>query len=240
VFAIALATAIFPKLAGDADTSGPIAPTDSFRDVLRRGIEASLFIGLPASIGMILVARPAIELLFRHGQFTAEDAARCALSTAIYSGAIWAFSLLQIINRACYALHDTRTPLIWTLINLIINIIVEIPLVWTGLGESGMAIGTLVSFTIQAIVMTLLVARRAGVDLRQSFNRVLKMIVATVVMGAVCFGIDRIIGWSDSSARLIVGARLVTIMVVGGATYLLCVVLLKLPVGSIIKRRTVT
>lgn len=237
VFAIALATAIFPKLAGDTDTTGPIAPTDSFREVLRRGIEASLFIGLPASVGMILVARPAIELLFRHGQFTAKDAAWCALSTAIYSGAIWAFSLLQIINRACYALHDTRTPLIWTIINLVINLIIELPLVWTGLGEAGMAVGTLVSFTIQAIVMTWIVSRRIGVDLSSSFGRLMKMIVATCVMGVVCLLVDWAIGWHGEATRWMIGARLATMMVVGAGTYLACVLMLKLPVGLMLKRR---
>src|SRR5207248_11419738 len=78
-----------------------------FNSVLRHGIEASLFIGLPASIGMIVVRYPAVRLLFQHGNFTARDTALVALSTAIYAAAIWAFSLQQILNRAYYALHDT-------------------------------------------------------------------------------------------------------------------------------------
>ena len=45
-------------------------------------------------------------------------ATRVPLSTAIYSAAIWAFSLQQILNRAYYALHDTMTPLIWGIVNL--------------------------------------------------------------------------------------------------------------------------
>src|SRR4029077_18057579 len=64
VFAIALATAIFPSLSAEAldrDREG-------FKRVLRQGIEASLWEGLPASVGLILVAEPAARLLFQHGQ----------------------------------------------------------------------------------------------------------------------------------------------------------------------------
>src|SRR5438874_4763005 len=103
VFAIALATAIFPKLSADAVAPSHAADApvpESFRSILRHGVEASLFIGLPASIGMILVRYPAVRLLFQHGNFTAADTRWVALSTAIYSAAIWAFSLQQILNRA--------------------------------------------------------------------------------------------------------------------------------------------
>src|SRR5207248_11548404 len=44
-----------------------------FKSVLRHGIEASLFIGLPASIGMIVVRYPAVRLLFQHGNFTRSE-----------------------------------------------------------------------------------------------------------------------------------------------------------------------
>src|SRR5204862_2078299 len=124
-----------------------------FKGILRRGMEACLFIGLPSSIGLIVVRDPATRLLFQHGQFTPDDARLVAMSTALYSSAIWAFSLQQILNRAYYALHDTLTPLIWAIVNLSINTIIELPLLWTGLHEAGMAVGTLVSFAIQAVIM---------------------------------------------------------------------------------------
>src|SRR5439155_16377714 len=108
VFAIALATAIFPSLSAEALDHD----RESFKRVLRGGIEASLWEGFPASLGLILVAEPATRLLFQHGQITAHDALLIARSTQVYAGAIWAFSALQIINRAYYAVQDTVTPLV--------------------------------------------------------------------------------------------------------------------------------
>src|SRR5207247_4200657 len=181
VFAIALPPAIFPSLSAEALDHD----RESFKRVLRSGIEASLWEGFPASIGLILVAEPATRLLFQHGQITAHDCALIARSTQVYAGAIWAFSMLQIVNRAYYAIHDTMTPLLMSIVNIVANLVVEIPLLWW-LGESGMAVGTLVSFAIQAVVVLGMLDRRVGgMGLRQRVVPGLKMRVATVVMRAV-------------------------------------------------------
>src|SRR3712207_2305553 len=102
VFAIALATAIFPSLSSDALDRD----REKFHSVLRTGIEATLWEGIPATVGLILVSGPAIRLLFQHGQITGHDADLIRSSLLFYAGGIWAFSLLQIVNRAYYALHD--------------------------------------------------------------------------------------------------------------------------------------
>jgi putative peptidoglycan lipid II flippase len=237
VFAIALATAIFPKLSSDAlDTSkaaqststglgtgtapGGIAIPNDFKRVLRQGVEAALFIGLPASVGMIVVRYPAIRFLFERGHFTYEDTKWVALSTAIYSGAIWAFSLQQILNRAYYALHDTMTPLIWGVVNLAMNTAIELPLLWTGLRESGMAVGTLVSFAIQAVVMLWMLDRRVGgMDLRRSLGSIAKMVIASGVMWLACVAIQYTPLYPHGERKIIWAIQLVELMTVGGAVY---------------------
>ncbi len=246
VFAIALATAIFPKLAGDANaetepSSGlgraKVEPTDAFRAVLRKGIETALFIGLPASCGMVMVADPAIRLLFQHGQFTHEDATLCARSTAIYSAAIWAFSVQQILNRGFYSLQDVRTPLIWTGINLLLNLVIEIPLLWTKLGEAGMAAGTLGSFAIQSVAMTIILSRRVGMPIGPSVMPVTKMILASIGMVVVCVMLDRGLGWHEADSRVGYAVRLFGLMAAGGAVYVALAIAMGLPIKALIKRR---
>jgi putative peptidoglycan lipid II flippase len=224
VFAIALATAIFPKLSADAHdaTAGhlPRVVPDEFKSVLRKGVEASLFIGLPASIGMIVVRYPAVQLLFQHGNFTAEDTRLVALSTAIYSAAIWAFSLQQILNRAYYALHDTMTPLVWGIVNLAINTAVELPLLWTHLQESGMAVGTLVSFAIQAVIMLWMLDRRcSGLQMRDSLIAIGKMLVASALMWIACIAVQHLPGYPHGGHKLTWAIQLFTLMSVGGLVY---------------------
>jgi putative peptidoglycan lipid II flippase len=234
VFAIALATAIFPQIADDALDSA----RDGFKSVLRQGIEASLFIGLPASAGMILVATPAVRLLFERGQFTAHDSLLTARSAAIYSAAIWAFSVQHILNRAYYALHDMKTPLIWAAVNLAINLIVELPLVWTSLGESGMAFGTLVSFAIQAVAMLWLLDRRVGgIGLRSSAAPIVKMIAATLVMYAGCAAVRHLPYFPQGSGKLTFATQLAVLMTVGGALYFATCAALGIDVTKHLRRR---
>ena len=187
IFAIALATAIFPGLGAEALDKD----RSRFRATLRHGIEASLWEGLPASVGLILVAEPAARLMFQHGQIGDHDAGLIARSTMVYAAAIWAFSLLQIVSRAYYAMHDTRTPLVMAVVNILINLIVEVPLLWK-MGESAMAVGTVASFAVQAVVMLWMLDKKiGGLDLGRSAPSVAKMLIATIVMGVVCLAVKQ-------------------------------------------------
>ena len=56
----------------------------------------------------------------------------------LWQAAIWAFSLQQIVNRAYYSLRDTFTPLVMSIVTLAVNLLVELPLLWTPLAEAGM------------------------------------------------------------------------------------------------------
>jgi putative peptidoglycan lipid II flippase len=234
VFAIALATAIFPKLsegAVDQDRA-------QFRSILRRGIEASLFIGLPASMGLVLVRYPAIRLLFERGNFTAADTELVARSTGLYAAAIWAFSLQQILNRAYYALHDTTTPLVLGIANLIINTFVEIPLLWTGLAEAGMAAGTLVAFSLQAVIMIWMLDRKAGgVGLSESIRPIAKMIAAMIAMGVACVLVRMLPFYPHGTTKLATAMQLGILMGVGGVTYFSVSAALGLNVLDHVRRR---
>ncbi len=196
VFAIALATAVFPALAREAKADD--GRNDAFRHTLRRGIESALYIGLPASAGLVLVATDATRVLFERGRFTAGDTTLVAMSVAIYSAAVWAFALQQIVNRAYYALQETRLPLIWAGWNLAINLAVELPLIWLlprGYGEIGMPIGTFVSFAIQVVWMTRSLDRRLdGIGLGKSVKPLAVMMLATAAMVVVCLPVRLIEG----------------------------------------------
>lgn len=217
VFAIALATAIFPALSADAAE----ADRSKFRAALRQGIDLSLFEGLAASVGLIIVAEPAIRLLFRHGMLPESDVPLIARSLTFYASAIWAFSLLQIINRAYYALHDTRTPFVMSVVNIVLNLVVEIPLCWTGLGESAMAVGTTVSFSIQAIVMLWMLDQRAGgLELRKTAVSSAKMIAAAGLMYVACTGVQWLPFYPRSTTKVASAVQLITLMGTGAAVYL--------------------
>ena len=226
VFAVALGTAIFPKLAADADDPAALGQT------LRQGAEAALAIGIPASCGLMLTATPAVELLFERGQFTPADTVLVARSTVFYAGGIWAYSLLQIVARAYYARGDTLTPTLWAGANLVANLAIELPLLWTPLAESGMAVATAATFGVQAVVMLLVLARSIDADLRPLLDQAWRMLLAAGVMSAALLVTTPLLGDQHSAIRLTV-LTVLGVAVYGGAALLLRVEV----AGALIGRR---
>ena len=236
VFAIALATAIFPRLSREASlgreegqgtsdeqkkrTRSSLIPHPLFKKTLREGVEAALFVGLPASVGLAMVAVPAVRVLFERGEFTPFDTRWTALSTAIYASAVWAFSLQQILNRAHYALHDSLTPLLWAVGNLAVNVAVELPLLWTPLREGGMAVGTLVAFSVQTVAMLWLLDRRVGgINLRGVAGEAAKMLAASAAMGGAIYTLRFLPGWPAGVTKAGAAVQLGAMMAVGGLVY---------------------
>jgi putative peptidoglycan lipid II flippase len=233
VFAIALATAIFPHLSADAMEAG----REKFKSVLHQGIEATLWEGLPASVGLILIAEPLTRLLFQHGQTTAADATLIARSLCYYASAIWAFSMLQVITRAYYAIHDTTTPLYASIINIVLNLAVEIPLLWW-MGEAGMAVGTAVSFSVQAVVMLWMLDRRVGgIGLGGLGRSTAKMLIATGAMALACWAVTRSPVYPTHSGRWAWTLQILQQVTIGAAVYFGACLLLKVNLMSHLRRK---
>ena len=211
-----MATAIFPTLSADA-----IENKDKFAAGLRRGIRVTLWEGLPASLGLLLVARPAVQLLFERGNFTPADTLWVTRSVQMYALGIWAFSLNQILSRAFYAMHDTKTPLLMAVLTLLINLIVELPLLWTGLGESAMAVGTTISFIVQVLLMMWLLNRRlGGLGLQSIADYVWRVFAATGVMVGACSLIRKAPFFPTNMGKETALIRLSILVACGAAVYL--------------------
>ena len=216
VFAIALATAIFPALSTDAQD----ADREKFREGLRRGIKVTLWEGLPASVGLIIVALPAVQLLFEGGRFTPHDSELVARSLRFYAMAIWAFSLQQILNKAYFALQDTKTPLALSVVTLVLTLAIELPLLFTPLGEAGMACGTSMAFMFQALLMLWLLDRRiGGLGLSQLGGYVSKLVIATAIMAFACWLVQLTPVYPDDPSKRTALVRLAILMVTGVVSY---------------------
>src|SRR5688572_4918695 len=212
VFAIALATAIFPALSTDAQD----ADREKFREGLRRGIKVTLWEGLPASVGLIIVALPAVQLLFEGGRFTPHDSELVARSLRFYAMAIWAFSLQQILNKAYFALQDTKTPLALSIVTLILTLAIELPLLFSPLGEAALACGTSMAFMFQALLMLWLLDRRiCGLGLSQLGGYVSKLVIATAIMALCCWLVQVTPLFPDDTSKRTALVRLMILMVTG-------------------------
>lgn len=153
VFGIAIATAIFPLLSRCA------AQPDDFAGVLRRGVRLSLFIGIPAAVGLALVRNDLVAAVYLRGHFDAEDVPRVGFALACFAPAVWAYALTHVLTRAFYAKGDTVTPMRVGLLTVGSNIALNLTLMWS-LREAGLALATAITAMLQSIVLIILAERR--------------------------------------------------------------------------------
>lgn len=147
VFGIALATAVFPLMSRQA--SNPAA----FVSTLRRSIRLSLFIGMPATIGLIFVRTDLIAALFLKGsQINAQQVPRVAYVLLMYAAAIGAFSLTHVLTRAFYAKGNVRLPTHLAILTVGITVVLDLTLMWP-LREAGLALSASIAAAVQCMLL---------------------------------------------------------------------------------------
>ena len=234
VFGIAVATAAFPQLARDAKDAA------AFGRTLARGLRRSLFIGLPASLGLFLIRDDLVAVMFSGGfsdnqpGFSNEGLERAAAVLAGYALAVWAYSLNHLLTRAFYAQDDTKTPMRISLAMVAVNLALNLTLIWR-FREAGLAYATAITATLQMLLLTIILRR--GVITTNPITPTILHIVA--VSGAMATAvwltlalIPKPDSWSDHAVRL--AAAVAT----GGLTYLALSLATKSPeLRQLISRR---
>jgi putative peptidoglycan lipid II flippase len=214
VFAIAMATAIFPTLAkhvADNDIPG-------MKATLARGIRVVEFEALPCMVGLILVRDPLVRTLFGRGEFlkTPDSAERVAFALYMYALGIVAYGVNHLLVRSFYAMHDAKTPLRVSVVNVVISFCINLGLVQTSMREAAMGLSTSVCAAGQVVVLTLLLKRRIGpLAWREIALSITRSAAATAIMAIAVLGVDYCV---DGSLRPIY--RLTILVCTGAISYL--------------------
>ena len=160
VIGMAISTAAFPRLsrqAAEEDAAG-------LRGSLDEALRMILFLAIPASAGLILLAQPGVRLLLQRGAFDAASTSLVVEALTIYAVAVWAHAAIEILSRGFYALSDTRTPVLFALAGMAINVALCVALV-EPLGIRGLAAAASVAAIAElALLLRALRGRIAGFD----------------------------------------------------------------------------
>lgn len=205
VFGVALGTVLFPRLSQHAGRER----FDLLRNDLTLGLKLVAGIGIPAGVGLILLARPLAVLLFQRGAFDGTDAEQTAGMIAAYSIAVWAYSGLLLVHRGYYACGDRITPMRVGLAAVALNLVLNALLIWP-LGGAGLALATAVSAVVQMLGATWLLKGRTGsLNWPALWRTVVRVALATLVMSAVCL-------WTRQSFAVVdgtMGERILAVMI---------------------------
>lgn len=132
ILGMGLATVILPNLANNHAEED----TAAFSNTLDWGLRLVLLVGLPATLGLFVLAEPMLSTLFQYNEFTLVDVHKAGLSLKAYSVGLLGYLFIKILVSGFTSRHDLKTPVrfgIYAMIaSLALNILV-IPLAHAGL-----------------------------------------------------------------------------------------------------------
>ncbi len=181
VLAQAVATAAFPTFSALAARGERAA----LRRTLAETLGLLLGATLPIAAGMILLRRPLIAVLFQRGAFGEASTELTAQALQFYALGLPAHAAVEVLARAFYALHDTRTPVGIGVAAMALNVLLS--LAWIGpLRHGGVALANTVATTLEGVLLLGLLARRLeGMEVHRWGRSVGPVAIATLAMGLV-------------------------------------------------------
>jgi putative peptidoglycan lipid II flippase len=195
LFGVSVATAALPAIARSA-AQGDV---DEVRRMVSRGLRMMLVLNIPATAGLIVLARPIVSVLFERGAFTSADAAATAAALVAYAPGLVGYCAIKLAVPSLYSLGDSRTPTIVSLLSVAANIAVSVLLVRV-LGFRGLALGTSIAALMNgALLIGALRSKLGGIDGGRVLATAAKVSAASLVMAAVSFAAARALG-SESAA----------------------------------------
>ena len=129
---------------------------------------------------------------------------------------------VEILARAFYALHDTKTPVLLGIVSLVINLIISLSLILT-LGVTGLALANTIAALLEMTLLTLMIRKRlGGLDDRRVAISGLKTVFASIVMGLVVWG------FLNASADISVLVRAAGGTIIGAGVFFVAAWLLRI------------
>jgi len=217
VIGIAVGTVLLPELAR------------ALRNLQNRAVEFTLFLTLPAAVIFVIMPEPIVRLIYQRGQFDSESTTLVASCLMLYGLGLPAFVLIKAFIPGFFAREDTKTPMIFAALSVVVNITLAL-ILFHYLSVRGIVIAEISAGWVNAsLLFFTLIKRKHWQGDAQTIRRIPRLIAASLLMGAaLSLGIHVL--WADFFApesALLTQATLLTLLgVAAGVLYLFLVLAL--------------
>jgi putative peptidoglycan lipid II flippase len=183
VFGVAIATAALPPLSRSTANPDPA----EFRQTLAHSLALVFLLCIPSAVGLAVLGKPIIALMFERGKFTPFDTVQTAHALAAYSIGLAGYAAVKVLSPAFYALNNARTPMLISLASIVVNYAMNLLLVGP-FGHVGLAFSTSAVALVNFLLLALFMRRRLGrLGGRQLGATVLRVSIASVAMAAAAW-----------------------------------------------------
>jgi len=206
------------------------------RSSLASTLRGVLLLSIPASVGLVLLRRPIITLLYQGGEFTAYSTTLVAWALLWYGLGLVGHAMVEILARAFYALHNTRTPVLVGSAAMSLNIVLSYAFSalfrsWGWLPHGGLALANTTATALEMVGLLWLMRKRLkGLRGRFLLQGLTKAGLASGGMAAVLLAWKQLGG--QSSVWLTAGGG----VLLGGLVYLIIILLLRVEEAQLVLR----
>jgi putative peptidoglycan lipid II flippase len=185
VFGVAISTATITKTAREA-AQGKL---DEFRKTIASSLRLTMLMTIPSTIGLVVLAKPIIGMIYERGRFTASDTNQTAEALMFYALGLTAYSAIKVLAPAFYALKDTKIPMLASVLSIITNYFVaKLSIEYWGIGHRGLALSVSAVAIINFGVLFFFLRRKlSGIEGWGLLLALVKIVVAALLMGAACY-----------------------------------------------------
>lgn len=182
LFGNALATACLPAMSRQAIEQD----MEGLKNTLTVSLKTLLVFLIPSTIGLFVLSRPIVAVLFQRGEFDAASTRLTSLVLMFYCLGIFFYSAARVVTSCLYALKDTRTPVKITFLCLIINAVLNL-LLMHPLKVGGIALATSISSAINFSLLLYMLRQKIGrIGVKKILNMSVSVIAASLGMGLAC------------------------------------------------------
>jgi putative peptidoglycan lipid II flippase len=215
VVGIAVAIVLLPELAR-ALKSGNLKEAANLQN---RSVEFTLFLTLPAAAALLVMSEPIVRVLYERGAFAAGNSTPTVSAIlAIFGLGLPAFVLIKAFTPGYFAREDTRTPMIFAAVSVLVNISIALTL-FPDLGAPGIAIASAIAGWVNALLLLGFLVRRGhwGSDI-PLLTRIPRLVLAAAIMAvAAYFGADWLSPYLAPESPLLVQATALAVLICGAA-----------------------
>ena len=237
LFGVALATVTTARASHEAARGDRDALIARVSD----GARGVWLLALPSAVGLVVLAKPVVQLLFQGGKFLPSDTAATVPIVQAYMLGVLPYSLVKVFAPAFFAVDRSRIPMIASIASVFANLLFN-SLTYRWLGAPGLALGTTVAALVNLSILRVWFGRVLGRPGTAGWARdMVFMVLANVVLALVAMGVwggamrglaALPIVWPRGVFRLIHGLVLLVTIAIGFSSYVACLRLMRIRGGE--------
>lgn len=219
-FSLTLSNIIFPelsKLTSDDKKS-------EIKNILSNSIKISLLFIIPMSIGIILLSQDIIKIIYERGEFTAHSTLLTSQALLYYAIGMIGYGLMEVLNKAFYAMQDSKTPMKISIVAILLNLLLSISLV-KAMGYTGLPLAASITSILIGILMLVVINKKIpGIVEKDDTKELAKILFSATAMGLLIVVLKNVIIGNTLIKTIL---RIVLSVVLGMILYFSCTILLK-------------